>query len=148
MKRFGWMMKIALALVLAASMLFAALPFASAEEDILGGLGSMFSSMLGGLDLSDDDEALDADDAEPADFYELMDSYEAFFNEYVEYMKNLDEDNLSDLSALADYTSMMARYAETMEKLDDIDEDELTEEELAYYIDVMARIEKKLLELS
>ena len=140
MKRYCSMMKLVLALVLVASLLFAALPFASAEEDMLGGLGSMFSGMLGGLVGDDDDE--------PADFYELMDSYEAFFDEYVEFMKNLDEDNLSDLSALADYTSMMTRYAGAMEKLDDIDEDELTEEELAYYIDVMARIEKKLLELT
>ena len=35
-----------------------------------------------------------------------------------------------------------------MEKLDEIDEDELTKAEYAYYVDTMARIQKKLLEVS
>jgi hypothetical protein len=36
----------------------------------------------------------------------------------------------------------------SMEKIDQIDEDELTSAEYAYYVDTMARIQKKLLEVS
>ena len=122
------------------------LPGALAENDILGSFSSMLSGLLG--DDADDSKEAEGADEEPTDFCDAMDSYEAFFDEYVEFMKNFDESDPGDLSVLADYTSMMAKYTETMEKLDAIDEDELTDEEMAYYIDVMARINKKLLELS
>ena len=145
MKKVHVLWRTILALALVASMLGALLPAASAE-DLLGGLGAMISGLLdkdaGSADKTEEESS------EPADFYEAMDSYEAFFDAYVEYMKNFDESELSDLGVLADYTEMMTRYADTMEKLDDIDEDELTDDELAYYIDVMARINKKLLELT
>ena len=70
-------------------------------------------------------------------FKELMDSYEAFFNEYVELMKSPSPD-------LMKYATFMARYAEIVEKLDELDEmeeeDELSEGDLAYYTYVMANI--------
>lgn len=37
---------------------------------------------------------------------------------------------------------------EVWKKIDQIDEDELTSAEYAYYVDTMARIQKKLLEVS
>ena len=48
----------------------------------------------------------------------------------------------------ADYADYMTKYADAMEKIDQIDEDELTSAEYAYYVDTMARIQKKLLEVS
>ena len=86
--------------------------------------------------------------AASSDFVALMDSYEAFFDEYVDFMKNYDEDNMTDLGAYGKYASLMTQYADVMEKLDAIDEEELTAEEDAYYIEVMARINKKLLEVA
>lgn len=87
------------------------------------------------------------------DFKAAMDSYEAFFDEYVEFMKKyetmLDSDNpMAALTWLSEYTSWLNRYAETMDKLNDIDEDSLSVADYAYYIDVMARINKKLLEVA
>ena len=41
---------------------------------------------------------------------------------------------------------MMAQYTETMEKLEAIDERKLSPADDAYYIEVMARIEVKLLQ--
>ena len=51
-------------------------------------------------------------------------------------------------SMLADYADYMTKYADAMEQIDQIDEDELTSAEYAYYVDTMARIQKKLLEVS
>ena len=45
-----------------------------------------------------------------------MDSYEAFFDEYVEFMKKY-KDSDDPTSMLADYADYMAKYADAMEKL-------------------------------
>ena len=58
-------------------------------------------------------------------------------------MKNYDA---SDLTMLAKYMDFMTKYAETMEKLEEIDENELSTEEAVYYTDTMLRINKKILE--
>ena len=75
------------------------------------------------------------------DFKSMMDAYEDFFEEYVSFIETYDE---NDVSAMIEYTNMMTKYLETISKLEEIDEDELNAEELAYYIDTMARIEKML----
>lgn len=74
-----------------------------------------------------------------------MDSYEAFFDEYVDFMKAMSDDP-GNTTMLLKYTAMMMQYAETMEKLDAIDESKLSPADDAYYIKVMARIEVKLLQ--
>ena len=79
------------------------------------------------------------------EFKAAMDSYEAFFDEYCEFMKAMNDDP-TDFTMLLKYADMMSRYADTMEKLDAIDEDELSLADDAYYIEVMARINVKLLE--
>lgn len=140
MKKAIEMLRRMLAVLVVGSMLLAAVPSAMAE-DLFGGLGSMFSGLLGG---KTDDAAVD--DEKPTDFYELMDYYEAFFDEYVEFMKDLDDDSLSDLGVLTRYTEFMTKYTQYLEELDEIDEEELSDKELAYYLEVNLRIQKKLLE--
>ena len=49
---------------------------------------------------------------------------------------------------LMEYAEYMSKYADAMDKLDEINEDDLTPAEEAYYIDTMARINKKLLEVT
>ena len=80
-------------------------------------------------------------------FKEAMDSYEKFFDEYVAFMKKYSESD-DTLSMLDDYTKYLQQYTETMKKMDEIDEDELSDADLAYYIEVNARISKKLLEVA
>ena len=46
------------------------------------------------------------------------------------------------------YISFISRYAETMDKLDEIDDEEMNNGELLYYMEVMARINEKLLAIS
>ena len=81
------------------------------------------------------------------DFKDAMDSYEAFMDEYVAFMKKY-SDNPSDVGLLADYTKYMSKYADMVEKFDKWESEDLNGAELAYYIDVQARVSKKLLEVA
>lgn len=80
------------------------------------------------------------------DFKETMDEYEAFMNDYVDFMKKY-ENSDNTASMLVDYSKMMAKYAEFTEKIDDIDEDELSDADYAYYMKVTGRVTEKLAEL-
>lgn len=81
------------------------------------------------------------------EFKEAMDSYEAFFDEYVEYMKAYQNDptNTELLMGLSD---MMSREAEMLEKFDEWENEEMTAAESAYYLKVQARITEKLAEVA
>lgn len=79
------------------------------------------------------------------EFKEAMDNYEAFFDEYCEFMKKYNESD-DTTSLLADYASYMVKYTDTMQKMNNISEDELTDAEVAYYAEVSARISAKLIE--
>ncbi len=81
------------------------------------------------------------------EFKEAMDSYEAFFDEYCEFMKKyMESDDL--LSMMTDYASYMAQYSETMDKLEKMGEEEMSDAESAYYLEVMTRINTKLMEVA
>lgn len=81
------------------------------------------------------------------DFKDAMDSYETFMDEYVAFMKKY-SDNPSDVGLLADYTKYMSKYADMVDKFDKWESEDLNDAELAYYIDVQARVSKKLLEVA
>lgn len=80
------------------------------------------------------------------DFKEAMDSYEAFMNEYVEFIKKY-QSNPNDAKLLADYAKYMSKYADMCDKFDKWESQDLNTTEQAYYIDVQARVSKKLLEV-
>ena len=81
------------------------------------------------------------------DFKAAMESYEKFFDEYVAIMKKYKEDP-TDLSILSDYATYMGQYADMMQKFEKWENEDLNTTEAAYYIDVQARITKKLLEVA
>ena len=81
------------------------------------------------------------------DFKEAMDSYEKFMNEYVAFMKKYKE-NPSDLSLISDYATYMSKYADFVEDFEKWENEEMNASETAYYIDVQARVSKKLLEVA
>lgn len=81
------------------------------------------------------------------DFKDAMDSYETFMDEYVAFMKKY-SDNPNDVGLLADYTKYMSKYADMVEKFDKWESEDLNDAELAYYIDVQTRVNKKLLEVA
>jgi len=79
------------------------------------------------------------------EFKEAMDSYEKFFYEYVIFMKKYSKSN-DPMSMLDDYMKYMKQYQETMKKMEKIEEKDLSTEEYFYFMEVMNRINKKLLE--
>lgn len=81
------------------------------------------------------------------EFKEMMDSYEAFFDEYCEFMKKYSAAD-DPMSMFAEYSEFMMKYAEYMTKLDDVGKKEMTDEELLYYTEINLRIQENLLEVS
>lgn len=81
------------------------------------------------------------------DFKEAMDSYESFMNEYVTFMKKYSE-KPSDFTLLAEYAEYMSKYSDMCAKFDKWESEDMNDAETAYYIDVQARVNKKLLEVS
>lgn len=81
------------------------------------------------------------------EFREAMDSYETFFDEYIAFIRKFGNDN-NDLSMLIDYADFMTRYADMVQKMDAIEETQLSVADDAYYLEVTVRIYKKLAEIS
>lgn len=77
------------------------------------------------------------------EFQKAMDEYVAFFEGYYEFMKNYDA---SDVSSLAKYADFLAQYQETMEALENIDEEKLTDAEAKLYAQTMLKIDQMLIE--
>ncbi len=154
-------MKKLIAMLLALVCLAGVLTASAEGLSSIGGLMDAFSGLLGGE--SEETEAADeAEEAETApetfdgelvdvvideedgttiqvheDFLEVMDEYEAFFDEYVEVMSQDEPDTM----ALLDF---LGQYAEMMEALTALEDAELDEGDLAYYTIVLARISAKL----
>ena len=81
------------------------------------------------------------------EFKKTMDDYEAWFDHYCEVMKKYQE-NPSDIELLSEMSDLMVEETTMLEQMENMDESEMNTAELAYYIEVTARIEKKLLEVA
>lgn len=81
------------------------------------------------------------------EFEELMASYEAFFDEYVDLMKKVQK-NPTNAELLAAYSSYMARYADMMAKLESWDDKELTTAQEICYTNTTFRISQKLMSVA
>ena len=79
------------------------------------------------------------------DFKEAMDSYEAFINKYVEFMETYDE---NDVSMMMKYLEFVDSYYDMTAKFEAWESEDLNDAELSYYIDVQARTNKKLINIS
>lgn len=91
---------------------------------------------------SDDDSALLS-----PEFKKTMDDYEAWFDHYCEMMQKYEE-NPSDLELLSEMTDLLSEETAMLEEVENMDESEMNAAELAYYLEVTARIEQKLLEIT
>ena len=80
-------------------------------------------------------------------FKDSMKEYEDFFDEYVDFMKKY-KDEGNPIEMLADYTDMLTQYTDMMAEFENIEDDELSDEELTYYTKVQLRITEKLLEIN
>ncbi len=84
-----------------------------------------------------------SDDEIRPEFQEAMDEYLEFFEGYCEFMKNYDA---SDVSSLAKYAELLTQYQETMDALEDINTEELTDAESKLYAETMLKIDQMLID--
>ena len=73
---------------------------------------------------------------------ELADGFESFMNKYIDFM--LAVKNKSSMSALGEYTQLLAEYADWMTKIGNVDTDKLSAQDAAYFTEVYARVMAKL----
>ena len=81
------------------------------------------------------------------EFKQAMDSYEAFYTEYCEFLKKYQE-NPTDMALLAEYTDMVAQADEMAKSFAAWEDDDLNSEELKYYLDVNNRTLKMLVDVT
>lgn len=79
------------------------------------------------------------------EFKETMDAYEAFYDEYIAFMKKYTSGEGDMMSMLTDYTTMLGRLSDWSQKIDAIDEETLSPADDAYFLLVTLRVEQKLL---
>ena len=77
---------------------------------------------------------------------EMIDGYESFMNEYIDFMEAADDDS-TDLNYMMKYLDFVSRYAEYEEKIDALGDADLNDAEFLYYTEVTLRVEKRLLEI-
>ena len=58
------------------------------------------------------------------------------------------QDNPSDLELMSEMTDLITEETEMLEQIENMDQSEMNTAELAYYLEVTARIEKKLLDVA
>jgi len=95
---------------------------------------------------ANDSDATSANLVDPA-LKEMLDSYEAFMDEYIEFMQNY-QDSGDTMSMLQDYSDYMQRYSDFMQKVNAVDTENMSAADYAYYIEVTSRVSQKLLAVS
>lgn len=81
-------------------------------------------------------------------FKEAMDSYEAFIDEYVAFMEKYKDSDGTDPSMLTDYAKYVSKYTEMAENFSKWEDEDMNAAETAYYIEVQARVSKKLIAIT
>lgn len=87
-------------------------------------------------------EVIDDNTIRP-EFQKSMESYEVFFDEYIEFMEAFKQDS-SSLSMITKYAEFLAKYEKAMSEMDKIDESELTKAEDKLFLETQLRINNKL----
>lgn len=98
------------------------------------------------VDEDSEDEDEESGEVDP-ELKAFLDSYEAFYDEYIDFIVKYNE-NPTDLTLMTEYTEMMLKLNEFQSATEKYDTDEMSEADRLYYIEVITRVEKKLLEAS
>lgn len=78
------------------------------------------------------------------EFKAQIDSLEEYFNKYIEFMISYKESE-NTMALIGEYAEFMTSYVENMNKLEKLKTDDISSEELEYYLSVLNRINEKLL---
>ena len=79
------------------------------------------------------------------EFKKAMDEYEDFFEEYCSFMKKMNADP-TNLTLLTEYASFLEQYEETMDALEEWENQDMNPAEEIYYLAVVNRINNMLLD--
>ena len=77
----------------------------------------------------------------------FLDSYEAFMDEYVDFMKKYMADPGNAVVMFSEYTEIMKKYEDFADKIEKYDSEEMSTEDAKYYLEVINRCNKKMMEL-
>ena len=81
------------------------------------------------------------------EFKEAMDSYEAFYDEYCDFMVKY-KANPTDMKLITEYGDMLIKLSQMQEAFDAWEDEDLNDEELKYYLEVTNRITQKLIDIA
>lgn len=81
------------------------------------------------------------------EFKEAMDSYEAFYDEYCDFLQEY-EKNPTDLKLIMEYAGMVSKLADMEEKFEAWNDGDLNNAEMKYYLEVTNRISQKLIDVA
>lgn len=95
-------------------------------------------------EIQEENEEEAPSDAIRPEVKEAIDAYEDFVDEYIAFMKKYEDSDGTDLSILLDYTKFMTNLTEYTDKMESL-EDDMTEAETFYYIEVMNRCNEKMM---
>lgn len=83
------------------------------------------------------------------EFQKAMDDYETFMDEYVDFMTTYQNADRTDAaSMLTEYTEYMQKYAKMLKSFEEWNSEEMSDEEVQYYLEVQTRVTQKLLQVS
>ena len=88
-----------------------------------------------------------ATDGIRSEFKKALDTYEQFFDEDYAFMNRYSNSGYSP-EMMGDYLTFLSKYQEAMDSLNRLDNQELNNSELLYYLEVTERITQKLTEVS
>ncbi len=117
----------------------------SGEKDTEG-TDSIGNDQDGGGTDDSSNTSTSEDEVDP-DLKAFLDSYEEVMNEYVDFMKKYSADPNNVISMMSEYMDMMNKYLEFSEAIKKYDTKTMSKADAQYYIDVTARVNKKLLEI-
>ena len=70
-------------------------------------------------------------------------------DEYVDFMTTYQNANRTDAAnMLTEYTEYMQKYAKMLKSFEEWDSEEMSDEEVQYYLEVQTRVTQKLLQVS
>ena len=81
------------------------------------------------------------------DVKEMLDSYETFMNNWVDFAKKY-EDEGEPADMLADYTDLLQQELDWVNKINALDTSEFSDADMAYYLAVTGRVTARLAELA
>lgn len=77
----------------------------------------------------------------------FLDSYEAYMDEYIDFLIKYSE-SPDDITLITEYAQMQLKYAEFAKAIEEYDQEEMSDADLAYYVEVISRVNAKLIDAS